>query len=140
VHLAVADHHVGLPREDRRDQARDVGSAILIVGVEVDDDVGAESHRGAQAENEHPRQSLIATQAQNVLDPGEPRRVGGAVGRAVVDDEDFDLVDPCDLARHVGNDLRQVLRLVEAGNLHDELHRAPPRRRLSGSGGIMPAR
>ena len=40
--VAVADDDVGLAREQRRDQPRDVAAGVLIVGVGVDDEVGAE--------------------------------------------------------------------------------------------------
>ena len=68
-HLAVADDHVGLPGEDRRDQLRDVGAAVLVVGVGVDDDVGAELQAGVEPGLEPRREPLVVGQPDDVLDP-----------------------------------------------------------------------
>ena len=46
----------------------------------------------------------------------------GPVGRAVVDHQDHDLVDALDTARDRLQDEGKRLLLVQAGDLHDELH------------------
>ena len=83
--LAVADDHVGLAGEDRRHQLGDVGAAVLVVGVGVDDDVGAELQAGVEPGLEAGRQALVVGQADDVLDPVLARDLDRAVGRAVVD-------------------------------------------------------
>ena len=45
LHLAVADDEVGVAAQDRRHQLRDVGRVVLVVGVGVDDHVGAQLQR-----------------------------------------------------------------------------------------------
>ena len=52
------------------------------------------------------------------------RDLDRAVGRAVVDDQPLDRVEAGDLAREVGERQRQLLLLVETGDLDDELHGA----------------
>ena len=122
--LAVADDDVGLAGEDRRDQLGDVGAAVLVVGVGVDDDVGAELEAGVEAGLEAGRQPLVVGQPDDVLDAVLAGDLDRAVGRAVVDDQQLDLVDPLDPAGDVGDRRRQRRLLVEAGDLDDQLHRA----------------
>ena len=50
------------------------------------------------------------------------RDLDGAVGRAVVDDQQLDRVEAVDLARQLGDRRRQGGLLVEAGDLDDQLH------------------
>ena len=104
---AVADDHVGLAGEDRRDQLDDVGAAVLVVGVGVDDDVGAELEAGVEARLEGGREPLVVGQPDDVLDALLARDLDRAVGRAVVDDQQLDRVEAVDLARQVGDRRRQ---------------------------------
>ncbi len=106
-----------------RHELGDVGAVVLVVGVGVDDHVGAELQRGVDPGLEAGREALVVGQAHEVVDAvcaGDRDRL---VGRAVVDHEPLDRVEALDLARQVGERLRQLLRLVEAGDLDDELHR-----------------
>ena len=57
--LAVADDHVGAALEDRRDQPRDVRAAVLVVGVGVDDHVGAQLQAGVEPGLEGAREALV---------------------------------------------------------------------------------
>nr|WP_276604464.1 hypothetical protein [Nannocystis sp. RBIL2] len=124
VGLAIAHDEVGAAGEDRRAQASDVGAGVLIVGVGVDDDVGAEREAGVDAGLERDREPAVAREAQHVVHADLLGHGRGVVGAAVVDDEHLDAVDPRQRAREVGEGRRQVLPLVEAGDLDDELHRA----------------
>ena len=123
-HLAVADHHVGPVLENRRDQLRDVVGAVLVVGVGVDDHVGAELQRGVEAGLERDGEALVLREAHDVVDAVGAGDLDGAVGRSVVDDQPLDLVEPVDLARELGERHRQRRLLVEAGDLDDQLHAA----------------
>ena len=119
---AVADDHVGLAGEDRRDELDDVGAAVLVVGIGVDDDVGAELERGVEARLEGRREALVVGQPDDVVDALLAGDVDGAVGRAVVDDQQLDRVEALDLARQIADRRRQGGLLVEAGDLDDQLH------------------
>ena len=118
--LAVADDHVGLAGEDRRHQLRDVGAAVLVVGVGVDDDVGAELQAGVEAGLEAGGEALVVGQPDDVLDPVLAGDLDRAVGRAVVDDQQLDLVDAVDLragrsaivAGSVASSLRQGIWMI----------------------------
>ncbi len=119
-----ADDHLGLARDNRRDQRRDAGRVVLVVGVGVHDHVGAEPERRLEAGHEGRREAAVGGVAHHVVGAAGARGLGGAVGRAVVDHQPLDAVE----ARHRARQLRQrrgkLRRLVEAGNLDDEL--APP--------------
>src|SRR5690606_18497572 len=125
--VPVADHHVGLTGEDGRHQGRDVGRRVLVVGVGVDDDVGAQLEGGVQPRLEGGGQALVVGQLDDVVDPVLPGHLDRAVGRAVVDDEPLDLVEAGDLPGQVGQRDRELVLLVEARDLDDELHGRPGR-------------
>ncbi len=67
-------------------------------------------------------ESLVVREAHEMVDAELLRHLDGAVGRAVVDDEPLHDVEAVDLAGEVGERLRELLGLVEAGDLDDELH------------------
>ena len=96
-------------------------SAVLIVGVGVDDEVGALLDGGVDAGDERRREPLVAAHADDVIHAAGARDVGGAVAGAVIDDERFDDVDPGHGLRQIGERRRQRLRLVQARDLDDEL-------------------
>ena len=78
---------------------RDVGGRVLVVGVGVDDDVGAELQARVEARLEARGQALVVRQADDVVDAVLARDLDRAVGRAVVDDEPFDGVEAVEAAR-----------------------------------------
>ena len=122
LHLAVADDQVGLAAHDRRDQLRDVGRVVLVVGVGVDDHVRAQLQRRVEPGLEALREALVVGQPHDVVDAVRARDLDRAVGGAVVDHEPLDLVEALDRARKVGERDGERLLLVEAGNLDDQLH------------------
>ena len=122
VGAAVADDDVGAALEDRCDEAGDVGAAVLVVGVGVDDDVGAEAEAGVDAGGVGDGEAAVAREAEDVVDAELGGVLGGAVAAAVVDDEDLDAVDAGDAAREIGEGGPEVVSLVQAGDLDEELH------------------
>jgi hypothetical protein len=66
---------------------------------------------------------LVVREPDDVVDAVLTRDLHCAIGRAVVDDEPFDLVEARDLARKVGQRGGKRRFLVETGDLDDELHR-----------------
>ena len=122
---AIADDHVGIPGEDRRDQLRDVGRVVLAVRVGVDDHVGAELQRCVETGLKGGREALVVGQADQVVDPALTGDGEGAVGRPVVDHQPVDPVEAFDLAGQPAKRPRQILLLVETGDLDDQFH---PRR------------
>ena len=133
--LAVADHHVGAARDDRLDQLRDVARVVLVVGVGVHDDVGAELEARVEPGLERGGEALVVREPDDVVDAVRARDVDRAVGRAVVDHEPLDRVDAGHLAGEVGERLRELLFLVLAGDLDDELQSANCVRRSRGPRG-----
>jgi hypothetical protein len=95
---------------------------VLVVGVGVDDHVGAELQGCVEPGLEAGGEALVVGQRDDVVDAVRARHLDGRVGRAVVDDQPLDLVDPLDLAREVGERRRQLLGLVVAWDLDDQLH------------------
>src|SRR5580692_711905 len=108
--------------EDRGDELRDVAAVVLVVCVGVDDHVRAELQAGIEPGLEREREPLVVRQPDDVVDPVLARDLNRAVGRAVVDDQPLDGVEPWDRARQRGERHRELGFLVETGNLDDELH------------------
>ena len=129
--LAVAHDHVRAAVQDRLDELGDVGAAVLVVGVGVDDHVGTQLQRRVDAGLEGGRQPLVVGQAHEVLDAEGAGDLDRAVAGAVVDDEPLDLVEARNLAWEVRERLGKLLGLVEAGNLDDQLHRSGDLPRLA---------
>ena len=73
--------------EQRLDQPRDVAARVLIVGVGVDDEVGAGLERGVDAGHERRGESLAPAEANDVMDAVRARDRRRVVARSVVDDE-----------------------------------------------------
>jgi hypothetical protein len=101
VGLAVADDHVGVAGEDRLDELPDVAAEVLVVGVRVDDDVGAELERRVEARLERRRQPAVVGEAHDVMDAVLACHLDGAVRGPVVDHEPLDLVDALNFAWEV---------------------------------------
>ena len=131
--LAVAHDHVGLAAQDRLDELRDVGPLVLVVGVGVDDHVGAELQPGVEPGLEGRGQSLVVGQPDDVVDAVLAGDLDRAIGRPVVDDQPLDGVESGDRAREPAQRERQLILLVEARNLDDQLHRAEPVSALMGT-------
>ena len=126
VGLAVANDQLGSAGQDGLDQLDDVAAKVLVVAIGVDDDIGAQLKAGVETRLEGMSQAAVAGKPDDVVRPGLAGDFAGAVGGAIVDDEDFDLVYAFDPARDGCNGLRQGPLFVEAGDLHDQLHRLTP--------------
>ena len=57
-----------------------------------------------------------------MIDTMSARDRDRVIGRTVIDDQPLHDVEPLHLARQVGERARQLLGLVETGDLDDELH------------------
>ena len=68
------------------------------------------------------RQPLVVGQPHDVVDAVLARDLDRAVGRAVVDHEPLDLVEPLDAPWQVAQGDGEGVLLVEAGDLDDQLH------------------
>src|SRR5690606_2412798 len=68
------------------------------------------------------RQTTIALLPHDIVSAMIACDVGGAVGRSIVDHQDFDAIDTVDPSRNGGDGRRQRLGLVVAGDLDDQLH------------------
>ena len=82
---------------------------VLVVGVGVDDDVGAELQAGVEPRLEAGGEALVVGQADDVLDPALAGDLDRAVGAAVVDHQQLDLVDAGRAAGEVGDALPGAL-------------------------------
>jgi hypothetical protein len=123
---AVADDDVGAALQDRLDKRGDVAAVILVIGVGVDDDVGALGQRPVEPRAEGRGKPAVGPVLDDVADAEAGGNLGGGVAAAVVDDQIFDLVDAFDRLRLGGDGRRQMIAFVEARNLDDQLH-WPPR-------------
>src|SRR5581483_2670495 len=64
----------------------------------------------------------MRAQPHHVIRAALPRRFGGVVAAAVVDDEGLDRGDPVDFLRNVAQRLRDGFFFVVRGDLNDKLH------------------
>ena len=93
---------VGLAAEERLEQPRDVAARVLIVGVGVDDEVGAELQAASMPARERRGQALPPAKPEHVSDAVRARDLRRAVRRAVVNHQDLDDVDARHGARQIG--------------------------------------
>lgn len=77
--LPVANDHICLVGEDRGDQFADFAARILVVGVGVDNDVGAKRQRKLHAVDESPRETAIAPMPEDIVRAIFQRHFGGVV-------------------------------------------------------------
>src|SRR5579862_2327364 len=121
--LAVAHHHVGGAPEDRFDQLGHVGALVLVVGVGIDDHVGPQLEPRIQAGLEGRCETLVVGQAHDVIDAVAARHLDRLVARPIVDHQPLHDVEARHLAGKPAQGQRQLIFLVEAGDLDDQLHR-----------------
>ena len=122
VGFAVADNDIRLTRQDGSDQFGDVGAGVLVIAIGVDDDVGPQLQAGVQPGGESGGQPPVLREPHNVLHPQRPRYLHRPVVTAVIDDEQFHLVDASDDTRNIGHGGGQRLLFIQTGNLDDEFH------------------
>src|SRR6266404_1482246 len=120
--IAIADDDVGVAAHDRRDQRRDVVGTVLIVGVGVDDHVGAELERALETGGERARQALMVGKAHDLDHAGRFGDLDRAVRAPVVDDHHDDVVDAGERLRQSRERLGERLFFVQTGDLDHELH------------------
>jgi hypothetical protein len=120
--LTVSDDHVGVPPQDRRDELGDVGRVVLVVGVGVYDHVRAELQTGVQSSLETGGQPLVIGETHHVIHAAVLGHFNRLVRRAVIDDQPLHRVEPVELTGQQRQRVRQLLLLVETGNLDDQFH------------------
>ena len=130
VGLAVTDHHVRLPTEDRLHEVGDVAPGVLVIGVGVDDDVRPQTQGCIESRLEGRRESFVAAVPDYMLHAELSCCLAGPIGAAVVDHEPFDAVDPVDVRGEVGKRLRQDLLFVVAGDLDYQFHESISRQEI----------
>ena len=120
--LAVADHDICPAIQNRCHQLRNVGTKVLIVAVGVDDDVGPRLQTFVNAPAEGARQAQVPLVANDVLDPQIPSDLNGAIGTAIINDEDLNPVDARNRTGNVRKSRRKGVLFVVARNLHNQFH------------------
>ncbi len=128
--LPVAHDHVGLARQDGLDEQRDLAAGVLVVGVGIDNDVGAEAQARVDAGLVGICQAAPGGVTDDVIDPGSPGAGHGLVGATVVDEQYFDDVDARDTAWHVADDFGDGFFFVERRDLDNQLHGISPQVRV----------
>ncbi len=86
----------------------DVACVVLVVGVGVDDDVGAAFEAVAYAGRKSHRKAAVDGKSHD-LGAGRASDLGGAVVRAVIHHQHLDPVKTVHLARQRGDGLGKVL-------------------------------
>src|SRR5579883_2705121 len=123
--IAVTNHDIRVTTQDWLDQARDITAAVLVIPIGVHDDIRTEAESGIEASAERGGKAAVAGMASDIICTGLEGDLGGAVGRAITDDEDKHLVNARDGPRDISHDAANGRLLVIAGNLHDKPHDAP---------------
>lgn len=113
---------LGVAGEHRGGEGGDVAGVVLVIGVGVDDDIGAVVQAGREAAAEGAREAEIAAVADDVIDAVALCDLHGLVGAAVVDDEPFDALEAGHLAGQGVEGEAERGGLVVAGDLDDQLH------------------
>jgi len=119
---AVADDDVGFSREDGPDQIRDTFLGVLVVAIGVDHDVRALAERIVNAVAERSRQTHVGGVPEDVCHTVLAGHLDSAISGAIIDDENFDLIDAVDMGGHASQYQRQRRLLIEARHLDDEFH------------------
>lgn len=122
VDLAVADDDIGLPVEDGPEELRDLSSVVLEVGVGVDDDIRPEFYGGIQAVPEGLCEPEVPLVGDDVVGAGVQCGFHRVVGRAVIDDEYLDPVDPVHGAGDLPDDITDGVFFIVCGDCYDEFH------------------
>ena len=121
-HAAVTHHDVRTAVEDRRHQHGDVRAEVLVVGIGVDDQVGAGGQRSLQPGLKRRRQPAVAFLPDDVLHAELPRDLSRPIGAAVVDHQILDLVHARQGPRQLSQGQGEGLCLVVARDLDDQFH------------------
>ena len=121
AHEARTKNRVGIPCQDRFEQDRIFVWIVFEIGVLNDNDLaGGGGESGAQGR----AFPLIARPIDNLVAEGRDfltQDVGSSVGRAIVDDNDFDILKR---GRANGaNDLFNGFPFIETGNDDGDFHR-----------------
>jgi len=124
AHATITDDDIRFTGQNRRHQFADILAFILVVGIGIDDDIGAFGQRLVDPRLESRRKSAVGPVPDNMIDTEPARGAAGIVIAAIVDDQDFDTIDAINLARQGNQRFGQACRLIIAGNLDDQLHSA----------------
>ena len=99
LHVARADNDVGLVHENRFDEAGNISTTVLIIGIGVHDDICSELQRCIQPGGKRFRQPLMMRKPDNMMDAVLTGHFDGTIRAAVVHDQQLDDVDTGNLAR-----------------------------------------
>jgi hypothetical protein len=108
-----ANHDIGPPLQERLEQAWNITWVVLSITVELDDEVGPALQGGAHSIVERRGKTTSASVPDDEIAPRVDGDRGGRVARPVVNDDDVDLTDADQRARHRGDDLTDALGLFE---------------------------
>ena len=119
---ALPDHNICLAFQDWTNQFLDIVSAVLVVRVGIDDDIGTVSQAGIQSCHEAFCKAFVASEVYDIMDAPSFGNLDGVVFASVVDDEIFDGINAVDMfGEGIESDF-QGFCFVIAGDLDDEFH------------------
>ena len=97
IDRAFTDHNICLFLQDRTHQFFDVISAVLVIGISIDNDIRTVSQAGIQPCHEPLCQSAVRPEIDYIVHAPVFRNLDGIVTASVVDDQILDLIDPVDM-------------------------------------------
>ncbi len=134
AHTAIPDHKLCAAGNDRSNQPLDILSAVLIVGVGVDDDVGAQVQGVLQAGYEGAGQTLILPQAEDVVHTVGLCNLSSTVCAPIVDHQQLNALHPRQRLGKILECSGQGALFVVAWNLDDKLHAVSVSPAVTGTG------
>ena len=93
----LSDHDIRFTFQDWANQFFNIGAAVLVVRVGIDDDIGTVPQAGIQSRHETFRKAFITSEIHNIMDTPVFGHLDGVVLAAVVDDEIFDGINAVDV-------------------------------------------
>lgn len=117
---AITHAYIDIACEYWCDEPLDIRSFVLVVGVGVDDDVGAEPQRGIETSHVGDRQTPSARKSNDVMNTKSGCNFARPIVAAVIDDQDLDDIDTWNGTGQFCERLRQLIAFVETRDLYDE--------------------
>lgn len=98
VNGTFANDDIGRTVKDGADQFFNIIAAVLVIGIGVDDDIGAVAEAGVKACHKAFGKAFVAAEVYDVVDAPASGDLYGIIFTAVIDDEVFDGINAVDVS------------------------------------------
>ena len=108
--------------ENRLNECDNIGTAVLVISIGIDNNIGTEFEAGVKTRFEGMAQTAIFWESDNMIHAMFARDLRRAIRRTIVNDQNLDFVNTGNFARNILNRIWQGLFFVEAGDLDNQFH------------------